>query len=418
MTAVESALLALTAAAIHGEAPQDPALSAAEWADLFRLSERHKLLPLIADAAAPLPSLHAAVGQAGGPDWNQVTTTVYSEVNRQMYQENEFLNLLLDLRAAGLEPLVLKGPILRALYPKPLLRPSVDDDLFIPPERAEDYHRALLARDLNADLPAADPQTADELSYHRPESPLYIELHKALFDTGSAVFAGYNDGFTASPDVPETVRIQDVTIRTLPPTEHLRFLLLHACKHFFHSGFGLRIVSDICLFARAYAERIDFSAVRAACAGLHCERLADAIFRIGEKHLGIPAPICFAGDVEEAALLADVLDAGLHGATLDRLHSSSVTLETIASARTGTAVRSGLRQAMFPPLSRLKGRYPFLEKHPWLLPWAWARRAAGFAVGRLRGKESAPADSLRIGKERVALLREYELIDGRNEISP
>ncbi|MBQ2144466.1 MAG: hypothetical protein II436_05060, partial [Oscillospiraceae bacterium] len=61
MTAVESALLALTAAAIHAEAPTDPELSASDWMELLRLADRHKLLPLAADAAAPLPSLRAAV---------------------------------------------------------------------------------------------------------------------------------------------------------------------------------------------------------------------------------------------------------------------------------------------------------------------------------------------------------------------
>ncbi|MBQ2328999.1 MAG: nucleotidyltransferase family protein, partial [Oscillospiraceae bacterium] len=148
MTAVESALLALTAAAIHAEAPTDPKLSASDWMELFRLADRHKLLPLTADAAAPLPSLRAAVQD--GLDWNKILSAVFTQVNSQMIQENELLNLLTDLRAEGLAPLVLKGPILRALYPRPLLRPSVDDDLFVPPDRVADYHRAFLAQGLTA----------------------------------------------------------------------------------------------------------------------------------------------------------------------------------------------------------------------------------------------------------------------------
>ena len=46
MTAPETALLALARAAIHGETPADPDLSAADWDALFRLSERHMLVCL------------------------------------------------------------------------------------------------------------------------------------------------------------------------------------------------------------------------------------------------------------------------------------------------------------------------------------------------------------------------------------
>lgn len=415
MTAVESALLALTAAAIHAEAPTDPELSASDWMDLLRLADRHKLLPLAADAAAPLPSLRAAVQD--GLDWNKILSAVFTQVNSQMIQENELLNLLTDLRAEGLVPLVLKGPILRALYPRPLLRPSVDDDLFVPSDLVADYHRAFLAHGLTADRPDADLQNADERSYHRPGSPLYVELHAALFDRSSPIFAAYNDGFTAEPETPETVRIQDVDLRTLPPTDHLKFLLLHACKHFLFSGFGLRIVTDICLFARAYAERIDFPAVRDACAALRCDRVAEAIFRIGENHLGLSAPFRFAAEVDETALLRDVLSAGLHGATPDRLHSVRALQDAVVAARGEKKAGGGMRMILFPPLSRIKGDYPFLNKRPWLLPWAWTRRAARYAAGRLRGQEAAPTESLRISRERAELLRTYDLIDGRNEAS-
>jgi hypothetical protein len=76
-----------------------------------------------------------------------------------------------------------------------------------------------------------------------------------------------------------------------------------------------------------------------------------------------------------------------------------------------------MRMILFPPLSRIKGDYPFLNKRPWLLPWAWTRRAARYAAGRLRGQEAGPAESLRTSRERTELLRTYDLIDGRNEAS-
>ena len=412
MTAVESAFLALTRSAIHAEPAVDPELSGPDWAALFRLADLHKLLPLIADAASALPSLRrAAMDQSGSLDWSAIRSRALSQVNRQMAQENEFLNFLLALRAEGLEPLVLKGAICRALYPQPLLRPSVDDDLLIPADRASDFHRAILAQHLTCDRQDTDPETAEELSYHRPDSPLYLEVHKALFDSASPVFGPFNRFFSETLSHPVRVRIQDVELLTAPPTDHLLFLLLHAYKHLLFGGFGVRVIADLCLFSRAHAAEIDFPRLREICESLRCGRFAAAVYRIGEAHLGIPAPEAFRLEIDEAPLLADVLDAGNLGEDLNRHHSTNIILNTVASDRTGARKRGSLRSAVFLPASQLQGRYPFLKRRSWLLPWAWTRRVCSYAGGRLRRRGGAPTATLRVARARTELLRKYGVID-------
>ena len=468
MTKAETAFLALLRAALHGETPADPGLEPEEWQKLLRHSERHKLLPLILDAAWSLPSCRAALRQSlppGGkvsrpeavtdegaerqaavstngskcgepphpssgfretpestfpsrgrlngeyPDWK---AAVLEQVSRQAIQENEFLNLILALRERGLEPVVVKGAVCRALYPKPLLRPSVDDDLLIPPEQAPAFHAALLELGLTADEPAANPEKAWELSYHKPNSPLYIELHKCLFDPDSEVFRSFNEPFDGALDRTVPVQIQDVTLRTLAPTDHLLFLILHAFKHFLHSGFGLRIVSDVCLYSRQHAEQIDFARIVAVCAARRCDRFTAALYRIGEKQLGIPAPAPFAAiETDETALLEDVLAAGLVGAEIDRLHSANITLGAVSDQNTGRSSGGGLRKSLFPSAKQLAGRYPWLERRPWLLPAAWVSRVGSYLKQRERYGPQSPAASLRIGRERVELLESYGVIDGK-----
>lgn len=413
MTRAEEAFLALVRAGIQGEKPADPALDGSEWEAVLELAERHKLLPLVLDAAFGLRSLMAQGTGKQPVDVLEQRKTVLDQVGRQAIQENEFLNLILALRARGLEPLVVKGAICRKLYPKPMLRPSVDDDLLIRPEQAAAFHAALQELDLKPDNPRYDPETDWELSYHRPGSPLYVELHKALFDPASPVFASFNSYFADTAAHPARVRIQDVELLTAAPTDHLLFLLLHAYKHFLFSGFGLRIVADVCLFSRGHAAEIDFPAVLAACTDLRCERFAAAVFRIGEKYLDIAAPEAFGLPVDEAPLLADVLSSGNLGEDIDRLHSAHITLQTVAADRLGARAGGTIRNTVFLPASALSGRYPYLKKCPWLLPVAWVSRTATYAMGRLRRKSGAerPAASLRIGKNRVDLLRAYHIID-------
>ena len=459
MTKADIALFDLLRAVLHEEKPADPNLAAEEWEELLRLSERHKLLPLILDAACTVPSYRASTSRlpkkspstnfsptnpshAKPSPWGEgVTATVapdegpsvggdahithqpasstrrwkeiaLDQTARQALQENEFLNLALALQECGLDPVVMKGPVCRALYPKPLLRPSVDDDLLIPDDQVRAYHAAFLEFGLTSDETEPDLETAWELSYHKPDSPLYIELHKQLFDPGSDAFNGFNTPFDGALDRAVPVRIQDVTLKTLAPTDHLLFLILHAFKHFLYSGFGVRIVSDICLYSRRYAEEIDFEKILAFCREHRCDRFTAAVYRIGMKYLGLPVPDLFAAiEVDESELLADILDSGLVGAEIDRLHSANITLGAVADQNTGKTRSGGLSKTLFPSAKKLSGRYPWLEKRPWLLPAAWACRIGSYLKSREKYGEQSPAASLRIGKERVKLLETYGVID-------
>lgn len=424
MKKTEEAFLNLLRAALQEEAPDDPELNPEEWEALLLLSESHKLLPLILDEACGLPSCRAALASDKQKNdqftqeqksprthrpWKELALEQFC---RQALQENEFLNLMLALRERGLEPVVMKGAVCRALYPKPLLRSSLDDDLMIPEDQVQAYHAALLELGLTADEPDFDPASAWELPYHKQGSPLFVELHKKLFDPTSPVFGGFNLPFEGALDRSVPITVQDVTLRTLAPTDHLLFLILHAFKHFLLSGFGMRIVADVCLYSRQNAGQIDFQRLLSLCEAQSCQLFASAVYRIGEKYLGLPMPEPFAAlQVDENELLLDVLDSGLHGEEVDRLHSANITLGAAAAGKTGKPRTGSLRKTLFPSAGKLKNSYPFLAKRPWLLPYAWACRIGAYWKNNKRYGKQSPTATLRIGRERVKLLKIYGVID-------
>lgn len=68
-------------------------------------------------------------------------------------------------------------------------------------------------------------------------------------------------------------------------------------------------------------------------------------------------------------------------------------------------------RTLFPSRRALEGRYPYLRTKPWLLPVAWVSRVARYAQdSRRAGVQDNAAESLRIGGERVELLRRYGVI--------
>ena len=92
------------------------------------------------------------------------------------------MELCRALRDASLQALVVKGILCRSLYPKPDLRPSADEDLYV---RAKEF---VPLRDLLLSLgfqPLGDTaRDTEETAYRDPGSGLYVEVHRHLFPRG------------------------------------------------------------------------------------------------------------------------------------------------------------------------------------------------------------------------------------------
>ena len=116
-------------------------------------------------------------------------------------------------------------------------------------------------------------------------------------------------------------------------------------------------------------------------------------------------------------MLADLLDAGVYGQSLQRRRSSNITLDARAADRRGKKVRRSrvrsVLKSVFVPADQLKLRYKYLKKFPWLLPVAWVQRVCVLRYRKENaGKKGSgeAAESIRIGNERVELMREYGII--------
>lgn len=379
---------------------EPPALSAQK--ELARLARGQLLQPLIAQVLSTCPAL------ADSPVLTAMTNEARQQVKHQALRTAEFLLLLRELEGRGLRPLVLKGCVCRSLYPEPEQRPSSDEDLLIRPEEVMAWHEALLACGLQLLGSDAPTEEAYELTYVDPARDLYLELHLRLFMPDSAATADFNRPFEDALSRRVSLRLYGQDVDTLHPTDHLLYMLGHAYKHLLYGGVGVRQLCDICLFAQRFGGEIDWPALRRSCQELRIQTLAAAVFRIGERSLGIPGPAAFAElSPDESFLLQDCLSGGLYGANdPDRVHSSRLTLEAVAADRQGRK-RKGLLQALFPPAITLSGTYPYLNKHPALLPAAWVQRLWRYAISRDR----SPKKSLQIGRERIAMLERYDLID-------
>ena len=77
------------------------------------------------------------------------------------------------------------------------------------------------------------------------------------------------------------VTVQGCAVTTMELTDHLVNLIYHAFKHFLHSGFGIRQVCDIVLFANQYGDSIDGDRAIANCQKIRADYFAMSMFWIG-----------------------------------------------------------------------------------------------------------------------------------------
>lgn len=381
------------------------------WRALFAMAEEHHVLPMIYEAVYDCPAARC-LGEDFFAPYKRRTIQA---VTLQTRKTSEFLALYSHLRRSGVTVCVVKGLICRSLYPQPDARLSADEDIWIPPEQFRICHAAMLSFGMVPYQPEQDLDEAYEVPYRKPGSALYIELHKRLFPPDSEAYGELNRFFDGAMSRLTEVSVQGVSVATLEETDHLLYLLLHALKHFLHSGFGIRQVCDISLFANACGARIDWPRLLENLRLVRAELFAAAVFRIGKNYLTFdpsaahcPAALADA-EVDEMPMLEDLLSAGVYGsATRGRLHSAGITLGAVTAQKRGRK-EGHLLKTLFPSAKSLEGRFPYLKQRPYLLPLAWTSRMIRYGSEAV-SKENGAAGSLKLGSSRIALLKRYGIL--------
>ena len=398
LTTTETQFLHIAKAAVSGGALPTENV---DWPAVFALAGQQKLLPILFETVRKMPAAEENVAL-----FAVTKQQVIAQVLHQAIRASEFAGLYQRLRAAGLHPIVVKGQLCSRLYPLKDHRISADDDLYISDAEFMACHEQLLANGLRIGTPADELATADEVSYTKEGSPLYIELHRRLFDSSEDAHDELNHFFASLKPV------ETDGFLAMPPHEHLLYLLLHAYKHFVRSGIGLRQFCDIGLWALEYHDEIDWQRLHDQCASVHAATFAAAAFRIARDYLGIDfdLPMPWDASIDVEPLLHDTLCGGVYGSNdLTRLHSSTVTLNAVKANRTGE--KSSVLSTVFPKREYLERRYPYLKKRPYLLPVAWAQRIAHYASEKQSGADNSVSGSIKLGKERIELMKRYGIMD-------
>lgn len=355
-----------------------------DWGLLFALCNAHSLTGVIYDRTVEL--FRDRIPQKFAAWFKQ---SAFKAMSFQTVRSLTFINIYSSLLKSGITPVVLKGEMLRQLYPVPEGRTSLDEDLLI-----DGFEYEKLTENLTSMGFEEVNQGEEDKHWVNKQYSLYLEVHFNPFPNEKS-YEKWNAAFEGCFD--RTVRNQNGTV-SLSREDALIFLFLHAAKHFVYSGVGVKQLLDIALYMKHYKKEIDFSYVRAALKKAKALTFAQEVTAFIKEYL-YDGVYCFGSDRADPDFVKDVISGGSLGrADEERVNSANVT----SSAFKG---KSSLKKILFPPKERLYKKYPFSKKCPLLLPLAWLMRLIAYA---LHGKKKK---ALQTGNTRLRMIKELGLID-------
>lgn len=335
-------------------------LSSDERTALMRLAYRHQITHLVAYALYMKESMARAQGFFESLAFTTQQMAAAEEISAA-------------LSARRLQHLLLKGSVMRRLYPEAWMRNGCDVDILVKKEELDAAGEVL--EELGFEKQGV--VTVHDVGYLRDE--IRIELHYLLIEDYRIPTA-----YEVLRHVWELAKPSEDNAYAFEMPDELFYFyhVAHMAKHFGDGGCGIRAVLDLwilnhrCSFDRQARE-------------LLLER--GALIAFEKKMLNLAEYWFGNGSAEGLDFIEQyVLSGGAYGAS--------------ENGRAVSMVRKGrlgyIWSRLFMPYSELARKYPTLEKYPFLLPFYEVRRWL-FALGKKRGEYASELrDGLRSTEEK------------------
>ena len=422
MTQEFQALMRLVAAGSFGDSATDIS-SDVDWIKLEKMAHDHGVQPLVGYALRLSPSLQC-------PD--DVRKRMVADMRQTAFSNNAWksaaLQLITEMRSAGIPVLLIKGYSLASCYAAPDCRLSGDTDLLISPEYEKKACQFLESKGFHV-----KPRWQH---WHHAvcEHPVIgcVELHVQLYDEFvEDIWFKKVDGKKFVCEEPVTVQVDGYEYATLAPTDHLLFLILHLIKHFIMAGMSLRMLLDVVLFWVKNAAQIDAERVWSTIDALGFRKIVQSIFGAVIQYSDLN-PEMLPGyrqpDEQDIELLLDDLEKGgwlgsndkqareESGNEYNRLMITREKGKLAYYLNTIYLKVSRVAFALFPPYKVLAKQYPYLQKQPVLIPLAWGQYV-GYRLKQAAQRKfltrgvAKNVDSLsNAGAERIELFKKFGMM--------
>ena len=264
-------------------------------------------------------------------DFNQ---THELELMKKSFSENKIRHILL------------KGSVMKELYPISDIRYMCDVDMVIDPENANKVRDIMVK--LGYGVKAFNQRNDDE---YTKKPIMNVEIHNYIFSDASFVGQSFYKLFEKPFEVTE--KLTDYTY-VLNKTHFFLHLLTHTAKHYLNGGIGFRAFMDIYLFHNKYREEIDSKALDTALAKTKYSKLCKDFIEISYMWFG---------EKEYDSKFDEITEYIFKGGSF-----GTVTAQAETHVKEQGKLKFLLTN-MFPNFSFMRMSYPILNKLPFLYPF-------------------------------------------------
>lgn len=275
-------------------------------------------------------------------------------IAKEAQREEEISALADDFEKNCIKHLIIKGFVIKNMYPLPQMRSMSDVDIVI--DNIESASKIALDKGFN--------KTGDEflhVSFSKKPS-LHVELHKSLIDESiEDLYAYFKTGFERA------VLTEGYSYRyEFTKEDFYIFLIAHLSKHFKLCGTGIRSIVDIYVFRSFNKEKLnndyiyrELEKIGLKTFAVKCEQLAEKWF------LG-----CFNGEFDSVGEY--IISSGTFG-TSDNHELNAFIADTKEKSFKQSKHKYILR-CIFPNKAYMSARYKAVKKAPFLIPIFWIVR--------------------------------------------
>ena len=310
--------------------------------------------------------LYFALHKAGCNDPLMVQlSNIYNQAVAADAAQGYYLEMVKELlEENGIDYCVLKGWVMKELYPSSDLRTTADMDIYIGNENAQRVHDIMLENGFKC---TAFGENGSSDDYHI-DMYSHIEFHRQLIKN----------------DYPWTYECNCITDRLIHKEGHeyvmsdedfYIFMICHIAKHMKFGGIGIRAILDVWVYLEHYKE-LDFNYIndimkKCSLSEFHKNVLDLCDYWFNDKE----------GSEKIKALSDYVAMSGWNG-TFEQ-HVSGDMAEM--AGNTNSKAIAKLRMyfsAIFWNCERMSVKYPVLKKIPVLLPFCWIHRAVNALLNK------------------------------------
>lgn len=329
------------------------------WQELLRLGYAHQIMPLLYYG---LMNVGAVIPEDVVSRMRQsvVTNVVIDEK-----QIHEISQIAAAFSEAKIDFSLLKGSVLKQLYPHSEMRMMGDADILV---RANQYAKI---RPVMLVLGFIESSETSHVYLWEKKGVLLIELHKQLIHDSHGDFClHYKDSWALMKSTAANPYRYEMDVE-----ENFVFLLTHFAKHYRIAGVGLRHFIDLWVYLRQYPE-MDQGRIKTITQTMG---LYDFYLNI-LKTMGV----WFKGGLSDEitdCISNRIFQSGSFGNVTEMFIAKSIR-HAHSKQEFGKAKLRYLRQMLFPSYEQMRLFYPSLKRMPVLLPVLWLHRIFVFSLKR------------------------------------